>query len=149
MYDIVVDMEMGVKDEAQKKLSSGHEEYLELIYRSEESNRLARTSEIAATLRVGLGTVTKVIDRLEKKGFVFHRPYQGITLTEKGREIGIKILERHRIIERFLKDVLDIDSNHIHNHACKLEHVVDDELIGAIKKFLKQYPDLKMKLKPT
>jgi DtxR family Mn-dependent transcriptional regulator len=135
--DIVVEIP-GMSHFKHEKLSAGHEEYLELIYRSEENKGSAHTSEMAAALGVGLGTITKVIDRLEKRGLVIHKPYRGVTLTAEGRKIGTKMLMRHRIIEKFLRDVLKINQNRLHGNACRLEHAVSDELMIAMKNFMEK-----------
>jgi len=58
-----------------RKLSEMQEEYLELIYRLEEKEGVAKTGRIAQELKVVLGTVTNTVANLEKKGFLVHRPY--------------------------------------------------------------------------
>jgi DtxR family Mn-dependent transcriptional regulator len=122
-----------------KKLSPMQEDYLELIYRLEEKEGVAKTGIIAKELRVTLGTVTNTIANLEKKGFLIHRPYAGIKLTEKGRMIALEILRRHRLLERLLMDILKIPWSAIHDIACKLEHIINGDVTEAIEKSLK-YP---------
>ncbi|MEM2873543.1 MAG: metal-dependent transcriptional regulator [Nitrososphaerales archaeon] len=115
------------------------EEYLELIYKLEEREGVAKTGQIAQELKVALGTVTNTVANLEKKGFLVHRPYAGIKLTEKGRKIALNILRKHRLSERLLADILKIPWSAIHDIACKLEHIIDGDVTEAIEKSL-QYP---------
>ncbi|MGB9659807.1 MAG: metal-dependent transcriptional regulator [Nitrososphaerales archaeon] len=115
------------------------EEYLELIYKLEEREGVAKTGQIAQELKVALGTVTNTVANLEKKGFLVHRPYAGIKLTKKGRKIALDILRKHRLSERLLADLLKIPWSAIHDIACKLEHIINGDVTEAIEKSL-QYP---------
>lgn len=122
-----------------RELSQMQEEYLELIYKLEEREGVAKTGQIAQELKVALGTVTNTVANLEKKGFLIHRPYAGIKLTEKGRKIALNILRKHRLSERLLADILKISWSAIHDIACKLEHIINGDVTEAIEKSL-QYP---------
>ncbi|MEM3530723.1 MAG: metal-dependent transcriptional regulator [Nitrososphaerales archaeon] len=115
------------------------EEYLEFIYKLEEREGVARTGRIAKEFNVALGTVTNTIANLKKMGLLTHKPYLGIKLTEKGRKIASEIIRRHRLSERLLADVLKIPWSATHNIACKLEHIINENLTEAIEKIL-QYP---------
>ncbi len=116
--------------------SQGQEEFLELVYRLTASGGVARTSVLADELKSTLGTVTNLVERLEKKGLVSHQPYRGVILTNKGRLVASKIVERHRLLERFLTDFLKIPSERAHKYACRMEHSVDKEVVGAIANLL-------------
>jgi len=122
-----------------KELPSTQEDYLKLIYRLEENEGVAKTGRIAQELKVALGTVTNTVANLEKKGFLTHRPYVGIKLTEKGRKIALKIIRRHRLSERLLTDILKIPWSAVHEIACKLEHVINGGVTEAIEQSL-DYP---------
>ncbi|MEM3437529.1 MAG: metal-dependent transcriptional regulator [Nitrososphaerales archaeon] len=115
------------------------EEYLVLIYRLEEREEVAKTGGIAKEFKVALGTVTNTVANLEKKGFLIHKPYVGIKLTEKGRKIALEIIRKHRLSERLLTDVLKIPWSATHDIACKLEHIINGNVTEAIEKVLK-YP---------
>jgi DtxR family Mn-dependent transcriptional regulator len=116
--------------------SEGQEEFLELLYRLTASGGLARTSDLAKGLRSSLGTVTNLVERLERKGLVVHQPYRGVTLTPKGKRIAAEIVRRHRLVERFLTDFLMIPSERAHKYACKMEHAVDEEVVNALATLL-------------
>ena len=112
------------------------EEFLESIYRLQQREGVARTSELAKLLKVVPGTVTNTVERLEKKGLVVHEAYRGVKLTDEGRNIALKVLRRHRLSERLLADMLHMDWNQVHEAACRLEHGVTDEVAKNIEKAL-------------
>jgi len=112
------------------------EEFLESIYRLQERDGVARTSELVGMLKVVPGTVTNTVERLEKKGLVLHETYKGVALTTKGREIALRILRRHRLSERLLTDVLSMKWNQVHEAACGLEHGVTEDIAKNIEETL-------------
>ena len=113
------------------------EEYLEAVFRLQEKSGSARTNELVKMMRVAPGTVTNTIERLEKESFVTHEPYKGVRLTEKGRSIAIRVLKKHRLCERLLTDILNVEWHKAHDYACKLEHDVSDDLALKIEKALR------------
>lgn len=118
------------------KVSPVSEEYLEQIYRLEQQHGVARTTQIAEAIGVTMGTVTNTIDSLKKKRLILHEPYKGVKLTELGRRLAVNVLRRHRLAERLLTDLLDIDWSRVHEHACRLEHAITEDLIKPIEKAL-------------
>jgi len=119
------------------KVSSTVEEYLEAIYKLQEREGTAKTTELAKELKVALGTITNTIENLEKQSLVIHQPYKGVKLTVKGRKIALDVVRRHRLSERLLVDILRLEWSKAHDAACKLEHVfADKELSRPLEKAL-------------
>ncbi|KYH39717.1 MAG: DtxR family transcriptional regulator [Candidatus Bathyarchaeota archaeon B63] len=118
------------------KVTSTTEEYLEIIYRLEEKSGVATTSDLVKSLKVAPGTVTNTIARLEKESLLIHKPYRGVKLTEKGRRIALRTIRKHRLSERLLTDLLDVEWEKVHEAACKLEHSISDEIAKKIEKAL-------------
>ncbi|PKG32940.1 metal-dependent transcriptional regulator [Methanoregula sp.] len=112
------------------------EEYLESILDIEEKHGIARTSAIAKCVKVAPASVTEALQALSDKGFVKYEPYKGATLTELGREMARKVKRRHRLLEVFLTDVLQITRENVHDEACKMEHTLSDETECALCKLL-------------
>ena len=98
---------------------------------------IAKTSEIARKLGLKPASVTEVMQRMADKKLVIYTPYKGVSLTKKGFEHAKRIKRKHRIIERFLHDVLNIRQEKVHEQACKMEHTLDDETEEAMCKMLK------------
>jgi DtxR family Mn-dependent transcriptional regulator len=93
--------------------------------------------ELARKLNVVPGSITNTIEGLEKRGYVIHKPYKGVKLTEKGRKIASNVLRRHRLAERFLTDILHLDWSQVHDAACKLEHALSPEILNPLEDTLK------------
>ncbi|MDH5441742.1 MAG: metal-dependent transcriptional regulator [Candidatus Bathyarchaeota archaeon] len=117
-------------------VSSVIEEYLEVIYRLQERSGVARTLELAEMLNVAPGTITNTVERLEKESLIVHEPYKGVRLTEKGRGIALRMVRKHRLSERLLTDILDVEWDKVHDAACQLEHGISDEIAKRIEKAL-------------
>ncbi len=103
------------------------------------------TGELAAKLNVSPGTVSSMLKSLaEPKSegggvrppLVHYKPYEGISLTEEGRRIAVRMLRRHRLIELFLAQTLDLTWDQVHEEAENMEHAVSDILIDRIDEFL-------------
>ena len=112
------------------------EEYLETIYDIAGLKGKAKTTEIAERLKNAPASVTEVLQRMNREGLVKYEPYQGASLTKKGENIVIRIKRKHRLLEVFLDKVLHLPREHIHNQACKMEHVINDETEQALCKTL-------------
>ncbi|OPY38726.1 MAG: manganese transport transcriptional regulator [Methanoregula sp. PtaU1.Bin051] len=113
------------------------EEYLEAIYDIGERDGTAKTSSIAKCLNVAPASVTEALRNLSEKGYVNYEPYRGATLTGLGKEMAVRIKRRHRLLEVFLRDVLKIEDDHVHDEACRMEHTLSDETECALCKMLK------------
>ncbi len=112
------------------------EDYLKVIYRLQEKSGVARTSDIVELLQVAPGTVTNTVDRLEKGGLVTHEPYKGVKLTEEGRKIALRVIRRHRLLERLLTDILHVNWSEAHTAACRLEHGITSDITKNLEKAL-------------
>jgi len=113
------------------------EEYLETIYDiQKEKKRLVKTTEIAEKLKVKPASVTEMISKLSKEGYVDYQPYKGVTLTKKGEEIAKKIKGYHLVFEKFFRDFIGLDEKVAHEISCKIEHVVSDEVVERICSFI-------------
>ena len=117
-------------------ISSQAEEYLEAIYRLEQKGGFARTMELARNLNVVPGSVTNTIENLERRGLVIRKPYKGVKLTKNGKKIASSVLRKHRLAERLLTDILQLDWSEVHDQACKLEHALSPEILKPLEKAL-------------
>ncbi len=116
------------------------EDYLKTIYDLSRNGKAVSTTEISRTLKVAPASVTEMLKKLAEKGFITHSPYHGTTLTKEGRQIAEKMARKHRLLERFLHDVLKIDKGKVHNQACEMEHTLSDEAEESLCRFLR-HPD--------
>lgn len=121
-----------------ERASEQMEEYLETIYRLEVEGKVARTGEIAHHLDVAPPSVTDMVQKLEKAGFVKYEPYRGAVLTEPGRTLARQILSRHRIMQAFLQEVCGMPHREAHDAACAMEHTIPPALEAWMAEHLKQ-----------
>lgn len=104
------------------------EEYLETIYRLQLEGSPAKTGELAKHLLVSPPSVSEMLKKLEKMGYIEYAPYQGATLTPAGRRIAHRTLRKHRVIQEVLTQIVGMEKDEAHEWACRMEHVVPDEL---------------------
>jgi DtxR family transcriptional regulator, Mn-dependent transcriptional regulator len=113
-------------------LSKSDREALKAIYRVARDNEGAHTGALAERLGVSPGTVTATVKRLADRGYVDHKPYRGVELTEEGRRRAIEAIRRHRIVERFLADMLGYAWNEADRLAKTFEHDLPQEVEDRI-----------------
>ncbi len=116
--------------------SENVEDYLACIYKLSEEKSTIKTTEIASKMRVSPASVTEMINRLAAEGLVNYEKYHGVTLTEKGIKEGRRVKRKHRILERFLFDVLGVKTEKMHEEAHRLEHGFSDESVSKICQIL-------------
>lgn len=127
-----------------KKLTVSKEDYLKAIWSlSERYTREkieAGTNDLAEILKVSPPAVSKMLKQMEKQMLVAHTPYYGVSLTEKGREVALKIVRRHRLLELFLTEILKYPHDEVHEEAERLEHHISDEFERRVDRLL-GYPE--------
>lgn len=112
------------------------EDYLKAIFKLQKSHEKVSTSAIAERLKLSNATVTSMIKKLAKQRFVKHVSYHGVVLTEAGEKIAVKVIRRHRLVELFLKEILLLDWDKVHDEAERLEHYISDEILDSIDRVL-------------
>ena len=112
-----------------KKMTASLEDYLEAILMLSKKEGHAHSNEIANNIGVKKSSVTVALRNLEKEGLIEYKPYAPVKLTIQGKEYAEKITKRHRVLTFFFKDILKVnDLKKIDEVACKIEHVLDDEV---------------------
>lgn len=126
---------------ANNGISENIEEYLEVLYRNGNNKEQVSTTTLSNELGIAPGSVTQMLKKLEKLNYVDYVPYKGASLTDDGMKIAQKITRKHRILEKFLIEVLNIKQENVHEQACKMEHTLSDEAERALCTMLHN-PDL-------
>jgi len=101
-------------------------EYLAEIYRLQEDTPTVSTTNLAERLNVSAPAVPRMLKRLKSAGYVKHIPYQGVELTDLGREEALRELRRHRVLEAFLVDIMRFSWDEVHEYADQLGKGLDD-----------------------
>jgi DtxR family transcriptional regulator, Mn-dependent transcriptional regulator len=122
-------------------MSSAHatvaeEEYLQTLFWLQEA-RLAMTgANVARAMQLSPPTVHEMIGRLERDGYITRAGDKTISFTPSGQEHAEHVVRRHRLIERFLTDVLGIPWDEVHEEAERLEHamspVLEERMLAAV-----------------
>ena len=104
------------------------EEYLQIMFWLEEAGLPITGANIARAMQLSPPTVHEMIGRLEKDGYVSRAADKSLGFTDEGREQAGQIVRRHRLIERFLTDVLGVPWDEVHEEAERLEHAMSPVL---------------------
>ncbi len=119
-------------------MNNSTQEYLEALFSlTQDGLKATTTTDISHKLKVAPASVTEKLKKLAEEGYVIYEPYQGVTLTESGFEQAQKMTRKHRLMERFLHDVLHINNEKVHSEACAMEHGLSDETERALCQTLK------------
>lgn len=117
-------------------LSASLEDYLEAIYHIQHRKQAARAKDIAERLHVSGASVTAALRTLGEKKLINYAPYDLITLTTKGQAIAEDIVQKHTTLRDFFVKVLAIDSKEAEEVACKMEHVMSDNVFERLTQFI-------------
>lgn len=123
-----------------QKLSANIEEYLETIYKLSHNGDMVKTTNISKYLNIAPGSVTQMLKKLDNQGYVNYSQYKGVKLTENGIKAAKSVTRKHRLLERFLHDILKLKNSLLHDQACEMEHTLSDEAERALCQVL-NHPD--------
>jgi DtxR family Mn-dependent transcriptional regulator len=114
------------------------ENYVKTIYQLAQAaeDGAVATGQIAIALSVLPGTVTSMLKTLDESNLATYTPYEGVRLTSSGRGLALRVLRRHRLIEQFLSETLELTWDEVHEEAEHMEHAVSDSLIDRIDDYL-------------
>src|SRR5947207_2346138 len=108
------------------------ENYLKAIYKLHQAHGQVTTSLLAEDLGFAPPSVTGMLQKLAKLDLVIYTPYQGVTLTDRGRHRALEVLRHHRLLELFLVQALGYSWEEVHADAEVLEHVISKRLESRI-----------------
>ncbi|MHA1723062.1 MAG: metal-dependent transcriptional regulator [Candidatus Baldrarchaeia archaeon] len=112
------------------------EDYIKVILTLGGDKRYVGTVEVARQLEIKAPSVTQMFKRLNELGLVTYKPRIGVKLSDKGFHEAAKILRRNLIFRVFLTEILGLSEEEAVKEACKLEHVVTDEVLERILKLI-------------
>jgi len=117
--------------------SKSMQDYLRAIAAISNNGDPVNTTQISKYFDIAPASVTEMIKKLSENGYVKYSSYHGSTLTTKGIQEAQKITRKHRLLEKFLSDVLHIGKDKVHIQACQMEHTLSDEAEESLCRFLK------------
>jgi DtxR family Mn-dependent transcriptional regulator len=104
------------------------EEYLERIFWLQEAKLPMTAANVARAMQLSAPTVHEMIGRLERDGYIRRGARKALEFTPRGQEHATGIVRRHRLVERFLTDVLGVPWDDVHEEAERLEHAMSPSL---------------------
>jgi DtxR family transcriptional regulator, Mn-dependent transcriptional regulator len=112
------------------------EEYLQSLFWLQEAGLPMTGANVARAMQLSAPTVHEMVGRLEHDGYITRDKDRTIAFTVSGAEHAEGIVRRHRLIERFLTDVLGVPWDEVHEEAERLEHamspVLEERMRAAI-----------------
>lgn len=120
-------------------LTEEKEDYLKAILSHDGINTYVSNKTLSRFLNIKPPSVSEMVGRLEKEGYVMTKPYKGVKLSELGLSYTLDVIKRHRLIELFLIEVLNYTWEEVHVEAEVLEHRVSKLFVERLDELLK-YP---------
>jgi DtxR family Mn-dependent transcriptional regulator len=121
---------------AHDQVTVAEEEYLQTIYWLMEAKLPITGANIARAMQLSAPTVHEMVGRLETDGYITRNDDKSLEFTKSGHDHASAVVKRHRLIERFLTDVLGIPWDEVHEEAERLEHamspVLEQRMLAAI-----------------
>ncbi len=115
------------------RLQESGEMYLETIYLLSKKGANIRSIDVAEEMGYSKPSVSRAVGLLKGANYINVDSYGYITLTESGRAAAERTYERHNLLTDFFVS-LGVDKEIASEDACKIEHVISDEVFDAIKK---------------
>jgi DtxR family Mn-dependent transcriptional regulator len=115
------------------------EMYLRTIYELEEEGIVPLRARIAERLGHSGPTVSQTVARMERDGLLALADDRHLELSVQGRQIAVRVMRKHRLAERLLVDVLGLEWEHVHEEACRWEHVMSERVERKILALLGEH----------
>lgn len=111
------------------------EDYIEYIYTSLSNGKELKAIDIAKKFNISRASVSEALIRLCELGLVIYEGRKGIIVTEKGEIEAKRVIKKHQILLDFFNKALNIEFEKASDNACKIEHVIDDDVVSILEKF--------------
>lgn len=121
------------------------EDYIEQIYILIEEKGYARVSDIAEALSVHPSSVTKMVQKLDRDGYLVYEKYRGLVLTPKGKKIGKRLVYRHELLEQLLR-IIGVMEENIYDDVEGIEHHLSWDSIDRIGDLVQYFEEDKSRI---
>lgn len=118
-----------------KNLSSGLEDYLEAIYVAHINNKPLKGAELARQMDISRASVSEALSKLVTKKLIKYSSYQTISITNDGIKEAIRIYNKHNTLKEFFKTILGVETKEAEENACKIEHIISQNVLQKINSF--------------
>lgn len=118
-----------------QNLSSGLEDYLEVIYIAHLNNTPLKGAQLARKLNISRASVSEALSKLVAKKLIKYSSYEAISLTPNGISEAKKVYDKHHILKDFFEKVLDVPADEASENACKIEHIISQNILDKMVNF--------------
>jgi DtxR family Mn-dependent transcriptional regulator len=118
---------------SEEQATPAEEEYLQTLFWLKEAGLPLTGANVARAMQLSAPTVHEMVGRLERDGYISRSEDKAIAFTESGERHAGDVVGRHRLIERFLTDVLGIPWDEVHEEAERLQHAMSPVLEGRMR----------------
>ena len=132
---------MNDRSKPARRASEAEQDYLEAILELIEAKGYAKAVEIAQRLNLKGPSVTRMVQKLSRDGFLRYEKYRGIVMTEHGRATAADMKRRHQLIRQFLIG-LGVDARTADMDAEGMEHHVSPKTLKCLANWLTRTPGL-------
>ena len=119
-----------------QKLSASLEDYLEIIFNYNDAEKKVRAIDISKELKISRASATEALKKLANKGFINYERYETISLTESGKNIAQKVVSKHRTLQKFFENILELSEQEASLNACKIEHIITENAFDKIARIV-------------
>jgi len=119
-----------------RELTPAMEDYLELIIKLKQTNKVVRVRDIAEGMKVKMPSVTSMLNSLVKQNLINHERYEYVDLTPCGLKKAQEALHKHIIFYNFLKNILKLNPKQADADACRMEHTVSSATFKKLVEFI-------------
>lgn len=120
-------------------LRESGEDYLETILILHQRSGFVRSIDIANELGYSKPSISRAVGILKENGYITVEQTGQIILTKLGKKRAEDVYSKHKLLTRFLSEVLKVSDENSETDACRIEHVISDETYKKLDKFVKKY----------
>ena len=127
-----------------KLATPSQEDYLEFTWGLVQAKGYARVTDLAEKLGISTASVSKMVRRLHNEGLLTYERYRGFSLTQRGREQGQLLYERHRTLEKFFTHLVIGTPEKVYRLVEGIEHHLDADVMHRIESlvdYIQEYPE--------
>lgn len=118
------------------KITASLEDYLEAIYEIIEEKHGVKAIDVSKRLNVQRSSVTEALKNLAQKKLVNYGRYDVISLTDSGEEVAKKIILKHKVLFDFFSKFLGVEAFEAQENACRVEHVISEDVLQRLIAFI-------------
>ena len=120
-------------------ISASLEDYMEVVYNIYLKENKVKAVDVARALNVSRASAPEALQKLEQLGLIDYGHYGSISVTEEGIKKALEVIKKHSILSTFFKKILEVNHITAEETACKIEHVIPNEIVEKLEKLIDNY----------